>query len=367
MKTQRPSPSALASASLGEWSALELFERALASSVAPGVELGIGDDCAILTRGRARRVWTIDACLENQHFRAAWLTPADIAHKALHAAVSDVAAMGARPLGALSHVTLGPTSSRATIAALARGQKRASELCACPIVGGNLTHGASFGIVTTVLGEMDEPNAQPLRRDGARPGDEIWLVGELGLASLGLRLLEASEPRGAAPAKSTAGTPPLAGRNRAERRCLQAFRRPRALVDEGLGLVGRARSCLDVSDGLAGDAAHVARASGVRLVVDGALLLATAAPEFQKLARALAIEPLSILIQGGEDYALLATGPTRRRPAFARVIGRVEKGAGVMLDDSSGQRPLGGAFEHRSKVHGAEPRSKVNPIERRSK
>ncbi len=358
MKPQRPRRSGLPPASLGEWSALELLERALASSVAPGVELGIGDDCAILRVGRARRVWTIDACLENQHFLAAWLTPADIAHKALHAAVSDVAAMGARPLAALSHVTLGPGSSRATIAALARGQKRASDLCACPIVGGNLTHGASFGIVTTVLGEMDEPTAQPLRRDGARPGDEIWLVGELGLAALGLRLLEAGERGGASREKSTPRTRPLVGQNRAERRCLLAFRRPRALVDEGRRLVGLARSCLDVSDGLAGDAAHLARASGVRLVVDGALLVAAAAPEFQQLARALAVEPLSILLQGGEDYALLATGPARRRPAFARVIGRVEKGAGVVLDVAGRQRPLGGSFEHRSKINPTQLRSK---------
>ncbi|HSC89302.1 MAG TPA: thiamine-phosphate kinase [Polyangiaceae bacterium] len=302
-----------------------------------GVVLGIGDDCAVLAPLGQRSVWTTDACLENVHFRLDWASPADVAHKSLNAAVSDVAAMGARPLAALSHVTLSPRLDERALRSFARAQAAAAAELGCPIIGGNLAHGREFQVVTSVLGVMKGSaraskavGPEPLLRSGARPGDEIWLVGELGMARVGLELLQAGRRV----------TEPLA------RACVRAQLRPRALVELGPRLLGRATACLDVSDGLVGDADHLAGQSGVALRLEAERLETLVSPAFEKLCRSLGHGALEALLQGGEDYALLATGPRARRPRFAKVLGRVERGRGVTLERAGVRVPLRGGFEH---------------------
>jgi thiamine-monophosphate kinase len=272
-------------------------------------------------------VWTVDSCLEGSHFERDLLSLGDIAWKALHAAASDLAAMGAKPLAALSALELPPRFSKRELDAFAVGQAEAARVLGCPVVGGNIARGARLGVTTTVLGVAEKP----LRRDGARPGDEIWLVGNVGLAAAGLALAR----RGTAAKRGPA------------RDALNAWRRPRALVREGLALVGRASAAIDVSDGLGGDTRHVAEASGVRLIIEERALLAALPSELETLSRIVHRSPLDLALDGGEDYALVATGPRARRPLSAKRIGRVAQGRGAVLERVDGRRvALAGGYDH---------------------
>lgn len=288
--------------------------------------VGIGDDAAVLEQMRGRSAWTIDACIEGIHFERGWLSPEDLAHKSLQAAVSDLCAMGARPTALLVQLTLAPWLGAAQLRRLAREQAAVAAALGCPIVGGNLTAGPVLELVTTALGRLP---GRPLLRSGARVGDEVWLLGAVGHARLGLLALQHGAPKKGVFSAS-----------------LAAFRRPRALVAEGLRLVRRAHACLDVSDGLRRDAPRLAQESGVAVVLERTLLERLVEPDFARAARALGVDPLEVMLEGGEDYALLAVGPRARRPRSARVIGRIEGGQGAWLDTGSGRRPLAGGFEH---------------------
>jgi thiamine-monophosphate kinase len=118
-------------------------------------------------------------------------------------------------------------------------------------------------------------------------------------------------------------------------------------VREGVDLVGVARCAIDVSDGLAGDLGHLVRASQVRGVVEEVALLSALRPELRRVSPLLRRKPLEFALFGGEDYALLATGPAASRPASARRIGRIEAGRGTFLEGDGGKlEPLGAAFDH---------------------
>jgi thiamine-monophosphate kinase len=236
--------------------------------------------------------------------------------------------MGARPLAALSALELPKGFSKSELGALSRGQATAARECGAPIVGGNVARASRLALTTTLLGTAEKP----LCRDGARPGDEIWLIGGVGLAALGLELLRKR---------------PRAVRRGAEQACVLAWRRPRALIADGARLAGRARAAIDVSDGLAGDLAHLASASGVRAVIEASRLEVALSPELVLVARALGRLPLDAALHGGEDYALVATGPAARRPRRAKVIGRVERGQGAVLELPTGRTTaLGPGFDH---------------------
>lgn len=310
---------------LDEAGALAILRSEL-PDLARGVRLGIGDDAAVLRATQGEQVWTIDACMEGAHFLRTWLSAEDLAHKSLHAAVSDVAAMGAKPTAALVQLTLAPWLTAAFLRRFAREQATVARELGCPIVGGNLTAGERLEIVTTALGQV--PGRALLRR-GARAGDELWLVGPVGQARLGLLALEAG----------LAQKRPLAP-------YVSAFRRPKALLTEGRRLAGVAHACLDVSDGLRRDAPRLAGQSGVRVVIERARLERLLAPPFASAARTLGVDPVQTMLEGGEDYALLATGPQGKRPRFARAIGRIEAGEGAWLETNERLFPLTGGFQH---------------------
>ena len=317
------------SARFGEREAVALF-RAHFATPKRGVRLGIGDDAALLAGVRGSLVLTVDACVEGTHFLRSLLELRDVGWKSFHAAASDLAAMGARPLAALSALELPRRFSRRELDELARGQAEAARALGCPVVGGNIARAERLSITTTVIGEA----RRPLQRAGARPGDELWLVGEVGLAALGFRLLRA---RRATPARL----------RRDLERAVLAWRRPEALLARGAALVGRARAAIDVSDGLAGDVAHLAEASSVRAVLEQARLEVVLSPELRSLASCVRKTPLELALSGGEDYALVAAGPRSRRPRFARAIGRIERGSGAVLEQLDGHRaPLGPGFDH---------------------
>lgn len=312
----------------------KLGQRGRRRAASVEVEVGIGDDAAVVRIGRERLVWTIDACIEGTHFDRRWLSLEDVGFRSLMAAASDVAAMGAEPVGALADVTLIGASAERDLSAIATGQAEACRGLRCPMIGGNLSHGGVIGVVTTVLGRVE----RPLLRSSARPGDELWLVGDVGLARAGLLFLrERSDTHRHDEARSDA----------AVTACVDAWRRPRALIARGRQLASRARAALDVSDGLSRDVARIATASKVRIVVERAALERTLRTELVTLARRLGADPLRIALEGGEDYALVATGPKARRPRWAARIGRVERGQGAVLESAAGREtPLGDGFDH---------------------
>jgi thiamine-monophosphate kinase len=322
-----------AAPAFGEREAVALFARHFGRAPA-GVRVGIGDDAAVLESPRGRLVLTVDACVEGTHFERSWLELGDIGWKAFHAAASDLGAMGAKPHAALSALELPRRFDRSELTALVRGQAAAARALGCPIVGGNVARAERLALTTTLIGAAEKP----LTRSGARAGDELWLVGEVGLAALGLRLLSG---------RISGRKRPPAALRRAGERALAAWRRPVALVGRGRALVGRASAAVDVSDGLAGDARHLAEASRVRVVIEAPRLSRALSPDLLALARAYDLAPLELALYGGEDYALVATGSTARRPRFARAIGRVERGQGAWLEtDHDGLRPLGAGFDH---------------------
>ncbi|HVW26041.1 MAG TPA: thiamine-phosphate kinase [Polyangiaceae bacterium] len=298
---------------------------------ARGVEVGIGDDAAVLAPIRAPLVWTVDACVEGVHFDARWLSPADVGARSFHAAASDLAAMGARPVAALSSLIVPAAFADRRLLELVRGQAEASRELACPVIGGNVSRGDELSVTTTVLGVAE----RPLLRRGARAGDEVWLLGDVGLAAAGLCCLER-------------GLSARGGRADAVAVCVAAWRRPRALLREGRRLVGRAHAAIDVSDGLGADAGHIASESGVRLVVEEGRLARVLRPELVEVCRELELSPLELALSGGEDYAILATGPERARVRGAKVVGRVERGQGVAIERRDGSRWDGAAmgFDH---------------------
>jgi thiamine-monophosphate kinase len=315
-------------------------------NAAASIHVGIGDDAAVVAGSEAAWVSSVDAAVDGVHFDLAFLDYADVGYRAFQAAASDLGAMGAIPVGALSALILPRTLSDAALDRLTEGQAEASRELGCPILGGNISRGRELSVTTTVLGRC--PDA-PLCRGGARAGDQVWLVGSVGLAGAGLACLRLG--LGADGVGSNArGTALRAAASEASRRaverCIGAWRRPRALLEPGRDLAGIASACIDVSDGLATDAAQLARASGVRLVIERELLRAALDQELLGASHVLKRSALHFALYGGEDYALLATGPSGQRPTFARPIGVVTRGQGARLATPEGERPLSRGFDH---------------------
>jgi thiamine-monophosphate kinase len=309
---------------------IALLSRQLSGATSRHVKLGIGDDAALLRVGRETVAVTVDDQVEGVHFDLRWLTPEDVGYRSLQAAASDLAAMGAEPLAAVASLHVPRGFGAAALEQVARGQARAADRLGCPVVGGNIARGPVLSITTSVLGRAPTP----LLRSGARPGDELWLIGAVGLARAGL-LLHQQRPK--LPARLT----------RVAKQAKLAFARPEALIAAGRGLLGRARAAIDVSDGLSGDASHLARASQVRVVLEAKRLARLISADLAELADLLGEPGVALALRGGEDYALLGAGPRARRPARAKVIGRIERGRGSELELDTGQRfALGPGFDH---------------------
>ena len=266
---------------LGEFGLIARIERLAGRVQGSRVALGIGDDAALL-RPRAGETWalTTDACVEGVHFRFAQEPPSRIGRRALTANLSDLAAMGARPV-AFSLAFAAPPSLDAAVAlALVRGAVAEGAARGCPLVGGNVTRASETSLTIAALGALAPP-ARALRRSAARPGDRLLVTGRLGSAAL--------------------------DRIRLERRGGRPRHRPEARLAAGQALarLAGAGACIDVSDGLLADLRHVLAASGV-----GAEVQLDAVPRargFAAACRALRLDPERLLLAGGEDYELLFT------------------------------------------------------------
>ncbi len=278
------------------------------------------DDAAVVRAPSGSLVLTVDEQVEGTHFTRALATLEDVGFRATMAAASDLAAMGATPLAALAAWVLPRESTEDDVAALARGQKEACDVLGAQVVGGNLARGPVLSIATTWVGT----SARPVARSGARAGDGLFACGSLGLASAGFRALS-----------SGLDAPPEAA---------EAFRRPVARIAAGLRMATVAHAALDVSDGLAIDAARLAAASAVRVVLDEAALRNHLHSATIAVARALGEDPLELALAGGEDYALLCASP-QAIEGFVRV-GAIELGEGCVLRGPAGDRTVTGGFDH---------------------
>jgi thiamine-monophosphate kinase len=296
-----------------------------------GVEVGIGDDCAVVLVDRRRLLLTTDALIEEVHFRRAWDTYAGLGRRAFAVNASDIAAMGGMPRFAL--LSLGvPTDSRVTdLEGFVRGFARAASASGCALVGGNLSASRRWMISVTVIGEAADP---PLRRSGARPGDLLYVSGRLGAAAFGREI--------------------LLGRRRGARRHTRAFLRPEPRLDLGRNLARTraASAAIDVSDGLLADLGHLCRESRVGAVVEARRL-----PFARALGDLPARERLALALGGGEDYELLFAVPPRRvlrlaaapRAAVrATCIGRLtsERGIRVLGDPAAVDASRSAGFDH---------------------
>ena len=288
--------------------------------------LGIGDDCALLAPTPGMQLaLSCDMLVEGRHFLPT-VPPERLGHKALAVNLSDLAACGATPRAFLLALAL-PRIDEAFLAGFARGLFALADEHQIELVGGDTTAGP-LAICITVLGDV--PPGQALRRDGARPGDALWVSHPIGGGIGDARLaLEVFRCRVA-----------IAGEGFETLRLAMELPTPRVAL--GLALRGIASAAIDVSDGLVGDLGHVLARSGV-----GARIEADALPMSQMLAA----QPLALrrecTLAGGDDYELLFTARDNARvhaaAAQAQVgvtrIGRIEAAPGLVVVDADG-RPL---------------------------
>jgi thiamine-monophosphate kinase len=288
--------------------------RRIAAVLGPrGAQLG--DDCAVVEWPGGALVLSVDLALEDVHFRRSWLSPREIGWRAGAAALSDLAADGAEPVGMLTSVGLPPDFGDQALEGLARGLGEVAALVGAVVLGGDLSRAERLILDVVAVGRAE----RPVTRAGARPGDGIWVTGSLGGARAAWSALEA-------------GRPP-------DRDALERFAHPVPRIVPGRVLAAAgARAMLDVSDGVAGDARHLAAASDVALDVDlGTLPLGPGVvAEAEKAGQA----PAVFAAQGGEDYELLVALPEdfSRNDALALQrttgvgltrVGTVRAGSGV--------------------------------------
>jgi len=296
---------------------LAAFRAAGGRTSGGDVLLGPGDDAAVLLP-RGPLAVTTDALFERVHFRRDWTTPVDLGHKVLAVNLSDLAAMGARPTAFLCALGVPDDVDDAFLESLARGMAPLAARVGCVLAGGNFSRARELSVTVTAMGTLDH---RTLRRDAARPGDDVLLVGELGEAAAELRLLFDGQPLPPGPS---------------------VLHRPQPLVREGMAAARIFDCAIDVSDGLVQDLGHLADASHVRLVIENTSVPRSA--RFEQLTTDLdAADRASLLYSGGEDYALVVCGDGRRAQDIgAVVIGRVEAGEGVEVRGLPAGVRLGG-------------------------
>ncbi|MCV7029008.1 thiamine-phosphate kinase [Mycobacterium sherrisii] len=295
---------------LGEFAVIDRLVRGRRQPDA--VLVGPGDDAAVLTVGDGRALVSTDMLVAGRHFRLDWSTPHDVGRKAIAQNAADVEAMGGRATAFVVGFGAPADTPTAQVEALADGMWQEATRVGAGIAGGDLVSSPQWVLSVTVLGDL--AGRAPVLRSGAQPGAVLAVAGELGRSAAGYALWH----------KGISGFEPL---------------RSRHLVPEppyGQGAVAAAhgaQAMIDVSDGLVADLRHVAEASGVGIDLSTAAL----DPDREALraaAAAVAEDPFSWVLGGGEDHALAAcfAGPP---PPGWRVIGRVLDGPARVLVDGA--------------------------------
>ena len=260
--------------------------------------------------------------VDGEHFRLDWISAADAGHRALAGALSDLAAMGATPGEAYAALGVGGALDAERALELIDGAESLAASSGVTIAGGDVVRSATGFISFTVVGWSD---GAPIGRDGARVGDLVGVTGTLGGAAAGVEVLAGRLDRG-----------PHA------QALIARHARPLPRLEEGRALAGAGvHAMIDLSDGLASDAAHIARQSGVALEID-----------LDSLPLAAGVPDAAFAASGGEDFELCVCAPPQARArieaAVAGVswIGRVTEGHGARFFDATGERALHG-YEHR--------------------
>lgn len=312
---------------LGELALIKRVRRWLASDD-PRLLIGIGDDAAIIETGGPIAA-TTDALIEGVHFRRDWISPRDLGRKALAVNVSDIAAIGWRPTAALLALSVPPDAGLSDLKQFFMGLRDGARRWNCPIAGGDLTRAPQWSIAITVFGEpaVRRPGIVIATRNGAEPGQSIYITGRPGESGAGLIAL---------------------ARGVSAPRLIARHNRPEPRVAEAAVLAQTCRAglaMLDVSDGIWCDSARIAEASSCALAIESAAL--PISPALRAFCKSHSIDPLQPVLFGGEDYELLFcthTKPDKLRRAFLAHsikteitrIGRVVPGGGRYLLDSAG-------------------------------
>jgi thiamine-monophosphate kinase len=329
----------------GELALIERIRAGMGGS-GRGVRLGIGDDCAILRAPRGHEVLvTTDFTLEGRHFRRDWHPAESVGHRALARGLSDLAAMGARPLAAFLSLAL-PTelmqtsTGRQWVERFLAGLGGLAAEHRVPLAGGDTSESPCGLVLADIVLVGSAPVGRALRRSGGRVGDALYVTGRLGGAAAELAVLGARGEKASAvrmPGRGAAANHP------------QLLPQPR--VGVGLALVRRslASSAIDLSDGLSTDLAHLCRESGV-----GAVIEADRLPIHPLAMLAGPERALDFALNGGEDYELLFSARAGVRMPRSVVgvaitrIGTLVRGETVSIADSGGRRRVlqAGGWEH---------------------
>ena len=284
----------------------ELFNTSFQS----GVELGIGDDAAVLAVSNNKLVATVDMAVEGVHFRCDWSSPFQIGAKLTTANLADIFAMGAKPKYLLVAAAISQVNNSEVITELAKGIRSVADNFKVTVIGGDLSKAERMSLSITALGEL---SGNPILRSNAQVGDLLYLSALPGLSAAGLAILN------------------------------RGLDRPRYVVDAHLNpklvapdkLIKVATSLCDISDGLVTDAGNIAKASGVAINLNKELI--TSAPDFKdlaELANELGEDVFDWILTGGEDHFFLATvNPSNASEELGIRVGVVTTGGGeISLD-----------------------------------
>ncbi len=314
---------------LGQGAEFDLIRRFLrdaqpaqGSALPENVRVGAGDDCAIV-RGEGVAL-SVDMSVEDVHYRRAWLEPQEIGYRGVAAALSDLAAVAATPIGVLIALATKDSDGVDFAAAIMEGARAAATGFRAAVLGGDVTRSPGPVVLDcVVIGNA----MRPALRRGARPGDSLWVTGELGAAASAVAAWKAGR------------TPEAAAR--------LAFALPTPRIAEAVWLASRnaVDAMIDISDGLAGDVTHIAAASNVRIILDAMSI------PIHPVAHVGMEDPdaaLRLALTGGEDYELCFAAPPgaveRLGEAFLQTfglqltcVGTVHEGSGVALRDFDGK------------------------------
>jgi thiamine-monophosphate kinase len=284
----------------------ELFHTHLQSAV----EVGIGDDAAVISPSNSKLVATVDMAIEDVHFRRAWSTPFQIGAKLTTANLADIFAMGAKPKYLLVAAAITEANNLEVVTELANGIKSVADKFEVAVIGGDLSKGEKMSLSITAFGEL---NKNPILRSGAKVGDLVYVSALPGLSAAGLAILGRGLDR--------------------PRYVVEAHLNPKLTAPTELIVV--ANSMCDISDGVATDGSNIAKASGVNIDLSKQLISnAVGFSDLKELADELGEDIFDWILSGGEDHFFLATvDPKNAKNELGVQIGVVKEGKGqVTLD-----------------------------------